>query len=251
MREVCLVVPCYNEERRLKGDEILDFLAAHSYASVCLVDDGSRDGTLKLLEALRARDSERVSVLTLARNGGKAEAVRHGVLHVSESRRFAFIGYWDADLSTPLHELEHLLAPFDVKAECGLSMGSRVKRLGSDIERNTTRHCLGRVFSTLSSLCLDLPVYDSQCGAKVFRAELAGVLFGEPFVTKWIFDVEILARLRNHLGRDGFLNSTVEVPLNAWRDVGGSKLRITYMVRAPCELLRIRSRYASAARPPF
>lgn len=248
MHEVCLVIPCYNEERRLRGDEILEFLASHSHASVCLVNDGSCDGTLKLLEALKARDSERVLVLSLARNSGKAEAVRHGVLHVSASHRFAFIGYWDADLSTPLRELEHLLDPFDVKAGYGLSMGSRVKRLGSDIQRNTARHYLGRVFSTLAGLLLDLPVYDSQCGAKVFRAELAGVLFGEPFVTKWIFDLEILARLRNHLGWDGFLNSTVEVPLNAWRDVGGSKLRVTDVVRIPCELFRIRSRYATGAR---
>ena len=166
------------------------------------------------------------------------------MLHASASRRFAFIGYWDADLSTPLGECARLLAQFDVKAEHALAMGSRVKRLGSDIERNAVRHYLGRVFSTLASLLLDLPVYDSQCGAKVFRAELADVLFGEPFATKWIFDVEILARLRNHLGRAGFLNATVEVPLDQWRDVGGSKLTIAQLATIPWELFLVYSRYA-------
>ena len=243
MREVCLVVPCYNEERRLKGDDILDFLASHQHASVYLVDDGSIDGTLERLEGLRSREPERVLVVSLPKNSGKAEAVRRGVLRAAASRRFAFIGYWDADLSTPLHECAHLLGQFDGRAELGLSIGSRVKRLGANIERNAARHYLGRVFSTFASLLLDLPVYDSQCGAKVFRAELADVLFGEPFVTKWIFDVEILARLRNHLGRAGLLRSTVEVPLNAWRDVGGSKLTIAHLARIPWELFLVYSRY--------
>jgi hypothetical protein len=123
-----------------------------------------------------------------------------------------------------------------------LALGSRVKRLGSEIDRNATRHNLGRVFSTLASQMFDLPVYDSQCGAKLFRADVAGVLFGEPFVTKWLFDVELLVRLRRHLGAKGFLEGSIEVPLTAWKEMGGSKLRLSHMVRVPVDLLRIRSR---------
>ncbi len=246
MREVCIVIPCFNEEKRLRGQHVLDFVGAHDGVSICFVDDGSSDGTLKTLEALEARDSRRILVRSLEKNGGKAEAVRQGVLHVSSSRPTAFIGYWDADLSTPLTELDHLLAAFEIDTKFRLAMGSRVKRLGSAIERNAARHYLGRVFSTLASHLLNLPVYDSQCGAKVFRAELTGVLFGEPFITKWLFDVELLARLRNHLGREAFLKAAIEVPLNAWCEVGGSKLRLTHMIKVPFELLAIRARYPAA-----
>jgi glycosyltransferase involved in cell wall biosynthesis len=245
MREVCLVIPCYNEAERLRGDLILDFLGARDRASLCFVNDGSSDGTLRVLETLRTRDPERIVVLSLARNSGKAEAVRYGVTHVGALRRFAFIGYWDADLSTPLSELDGLLAALDVNPGCRLAMGSRVKRLGSNIERNAARHYLGRIFSTFASQLLRLPVYDSQCGAKVFRSELADVLFGDRFITRWLFDVEVLARLRNHLGRDTLLATAIEVPLNAWREMGGSKLRIADLVKIPFELLQIRSHYNS------
>lgn len=243
MQEVCLVIPCYNEEKRLKGDDLLDFLKAHERAAVCLVNDGSSDGTQRVLDGLRQQDPKQILVLDLARNGGKAEAVRQGVLHASSKRRFAFIGYWDADLSTPLDELDGILGAFEASPGCQLAMGSRVKRLGSDIKRRASRHVLGRIFSTFSSGLLQLPVYDSQCGAKVFRSDLAEILFSEPFVSKWIFDVEILARLRNHLGRDRALSAAIEVPLKAWKEMAGSKLRLAHMVKAPLDLLRIHSHY--------
>ena len=246
MQEVCLVIPCYNEERRLKGGDLLAFLKAHKSSAVCLVNDGSSDGTAHVLEGLREQNSAQILVLSLSRNGGKAEAVRQGVLLASSTRRFALVGYWDADLSTPLGELEGILGVLKVNPGCQLAIGSRVKRLGSDIKRRAVRHVLGRIFSTFSSALLQLPVYDSQCGAKVFRSDLAEVLFRDPFVSKWIFDVEILARLRNHLGKDRALDAVIEVPLKAWKDVAGSKLGLLQMLKVPVDLLKIRSHYGRA-----
>jgi hypothetical protein len=184
-----------------------------------------------------------VLVKSLATNSGKAEAVRQGVLHVASLGRFDAIGYWDADLSTPLAQLDLLIAALENNPGRAVALGSRVKRLGSDIERKAVRHYLGRVFSTVASQLFDLAVYDSQCGAKLFRADLAMPLFGEPFATKWLFDVELLVRLRRHLGSRQFLDASIEVPLTAWREVGGSKLRLTHMLRVPFDLLTIRSRY--------
>lgn len=243
MREVCLVIPCYNEELRLRGDRIQEFLASRLDASVCLVNDGSLDGTLNVLKSLNATSPDRILVLDLPRNRGKAEAVRQGVLYASSVGRFAFLGYWDADFSTPLEELNRLLAAFEVDPEYRLALGCRVKRLGSNIERNAIRHYLGRLFSTLSSQLLDLAVYDSQCGAKVFRSDLGEVLFRDPFITVWSFDLEILMRLRMHLGSERFLRATIEVPLAAWREIGGSKLTLRHMLSMPVDLLRIRQRY--------
>jgi dolichyl-phosphate beta-glucosyltransferase len=242
MREVCLIVPCYNEELRLRRDTFLGFLRSRPHVSLCFVDDGSSDGTLKMLEAMSAEGGSRLLVRHLETNSGKAEAVRQGVLYTASLGRFAFIGYWDADLSTPLAQLDLLVAALESEPARALALGSRVKRLGSQIDRNAVRHYLGRVFSTMASQLFDLPVYDSQCGAKLFRADVKETLFGEPFVTKWLFDVELLVRLKRHLGPKPFLEASVEVPLTAWKEVGGSKLSLLHMVRVPLDLLRIRAR---------
>ena len=126
---------------------------------------------------------------------------------------------------------------------CLMALGSRVKRLGSQIDRRTIRHVLGRVFSTCANAVLAIPVYDSQCGAKLFRLEAVEHVFAEPFITRWCFDLEILVRLRNHLGSDAFRTAAIEVPLGQWREVGGSKLGPAQMLRVPLDLLRIRSHY--------
>src|SRR5262245_1157379 len=177
MPEVCVVIPCFNEERRLRGPDMLAFVREHRGFAICFVNDGSQDGTLAAVEALRASAPHDVIVLNLPENQGKAEAVRQGVLHAASTKRFSLIGYWDADLSTPLVELSSLLRVFDLDPSCSLAMGSRVRRLGAHIERSPLRHYLGRLFATWASVILKLPVYDSQCGAKVMRAEVVPVLF--------------------------------------------------------------------------
>jgi len=243
MQEICVIVPCFNEEQRLHRQEMLAFVREHLNAAICFVDDGSSDGTLAAVERLQRAEPDGVLVLRLPQNRGKAEAVRQGVLHATNLHRFRFIGFWDADLSTPLGELEPMLDALAADPACELAMGSRVRRLGAHIERSPLRHYLGRMFSTAASLVLHLPVYDSQCGAKVMRGELAGVVFAEQFVTKWTFDVEILARLQNLLGPERVLTAVTEVPLRRWKEVGGSKLRLIDMVKVPLELLKISRRY--------
>jgi glycosyltransferase involved in cell wall biosynthesis len=249
MPDVCVVMPCFNEERRLKGEEILGFLREHPNVAICFVDDGSSDGTRTTLDALKERSPQSVHVLGLPINGGKAEAVRKGILHAAATRQFRLIGYWDADLSTPLPELDAMILAFDADPRRMLAMGSRVRRLGANIRRSALRRYIGRVFSTLASVMLRLPVYDSQCGAKVVRADLADLLFGDPFLTRWLFDVEVMARLRNHLGTDLALCAMAEVPLTNWAEVGGSKLRLVHMMRAPLELLRLAAHYNHARLP--
>lgn len=242
MQEVCIVVPCFNEERRLRGADFLSFVATHPSASLCFVDDGSTDGTVAVLEQLRSTCPERILVHRVAKNGGKAEAVRAGVLHVAGSGQFPIVGYWDADLSTPLDEVDQLLQVLRDHPHCQLVLGSRVKRLGAHIERRLSRHICGRIFATCASAILGFEVYDSQCGAKLFRAERARVFFGEPFLTRWLFDLEMLVRLRNEVGRS-VVETTREVPLSRWEEVGGSKLGLSDMINVPRELLKIRTHY--------
>lgn len=241
-----IVVPCFNEAQRLDVDAFERFAATEPGVCFLFVDDGSTDETLRVLRALEARCPERVSVLEQRLNGGKAAAVRAGVLAALRDRP-DFIGYWDADLATPLDEIPRFLEVLAQRPECDVVFGSRVQLLGRAIERRAVRHYLGRVFATIASWTLGLPIYDTQCGAKVFRATPAlEELFARPFQVNWTFDVEIVARLveahRSGRGRPP-AEGIYELPLRAWRDVAGSRVRPSDFPRAIFELLRIRRLY--------
>jgi glycosyltransferase involved in cell wall biosynthesis len=245
VRHLALVVPCYNEAARLPVDRLRAFLTDDKSVGLVLVDDGSTDATRARLEAVGEGFEERVQVLTLPRNQGKAEAVRQGMLRALEGGAEG-VGYWDADLATPLEELERLRAVLEQHPEVVMVLGARVNLLGRHIERSPLRHYLGRIFATAASVTLGLPVYDTQCGAKLFRVtpEL-GELFAEPFETRWLFDVEILARFLGQRRRAGgsAQGAIVEYPLHEWRDVAGSKVRTFDFVTGLIGLLRIRRRY--------
>lgn len=239
-----VVMPCYNEASRLPVDEIVRFLSADRDNSIDLlmVNDGSRDATLAVLEELRRRVPGRITVLDQQPNRGKAEAVRNGMLQVIASGRAAYTGYWDADLATPLGQIPDFLELLEQRAELNLVFGARVRLLGRQIHRLPARHYLGRGFATVVSLLLRLPIYDSQCGAKLFRITpaLAQVL-AQPFHSRWIFDVEILARFLALHQRDAhqFEKEIYEYPLPEWTDVAGSKVKSSDFLRAMAELVTI------------
>jgi glycosyltransferase involved in cell wall biosynthesis len=247
-----IVVPCYNEERRLPVPSFLDFARADRGFRFLFVDDGSRDRTASVLQQLCAKRPEIFRFLQLPDNRGKAEAVRQGVLHGLHDA-WRFIGYWDADLATPLDALGRFRDVMLTNPDVQIVMGARVKLLGRHIERRALRHYLGRVFATIAALVLDIHVYDTQCGAKLFRvSNVLRAMFAEPFVSRWIFDVELLARFLSR--HDGFrlgLTATdcmYEVPLDTWEDVGASRVRGRDFLVAPLELMRIYRSYPPRSR---
>jgi dolichyl-phosphate beta-glucosyltransferase len=239
MSRLLLVVPCYNEEHRLD----LDAFRAFDGADFLFVNDGSRDGTLRVLQSLAAENPRRFSVLDLERNSGKAEAVRRGIIAALE-RGAVLTGFWDADLATPLSELHGFLAIFDSRPEIEMVLGARVRLLGREISRNASRHYVGRMGATLISQTLGLAVYDTQCGAKLFRVtDTLRSVFARPFLSRWIFDVEILARFIELRGRDAVARAVYEYPVMRWRDVKGSKVKGTDFARALRDLAKIRRAY--------
>ena len=237
-----LVVPCYNEAQRIKLHDFAHFLGSAPSAGIIFVDDGSTDHTRDLVQSLVGRFDGRAVVITLPKNAGKAEAVRLGLLHARGSSA-AVVGFWDADLATPLTAVFDLLAVLETHAHVDWVLGSRVRVLGRDIERSALRHYLGRVFATAASLTLAMPVYDTQCGAKLFRAtpELDAVL-AEPFISHWIFDVEMIARfdaVRVLNGAPHAVTAIHEFPLARWADAGASKVRVRHFFQALLDLARI------------
>jgi glycosyltransferase involved in cell wall biosynthesis len=236
-----IVVPCYNEALRLDVAAFQRFAAQCPTCRFLMVDDGSRDRTVEVLEELEAKLPACFSVFRMGQNRGKAEAVRQGILRALDDEA-RLVGFWDADLATPLSTIPEFLAEFQADPRLQVVLGSRVKLLGRRIERQPMRHYLGRVFATAASMILSLPVYDTQCGAKMFRASaLVRRMFAEPFCSRWFFDVELLARLMiaSTDGPSQVEDLVHELPLREWRDVAGSKLRHQDFVRALVDLTHL------------
>lgn len=243
MQEVCLVIPCYNESLRLPKDAIIDFYNQQPHISFCFVNDGSKDATVALLKQIQHGREDRIYILDLTSNVGKAEAVRRGILESMQWKSFDRVGYLDADLATPLDEMLILKEVMEKMKECEIIFGSRVKLLGRQIERTAMRHYSGRFFSTFTSLILNLPIYDTQCGAKIIKSELAKRIFQDKFISPWLFDVEIFSRIRNLYGVEKSRKVMVEFPLYRWEEKGDSKIKFTHLLKVPVELIRIHWKY--------
>ena len=244
VRKTAIVVPCYNEEKRLRSDEFISFASNEKSVSFIFVNDGSTDGTSGVLKKLIETNPAQFSSVELKSNSGKAEAVRRGFLKAVKDD-FDYIGFWDADLATPLQCVRDFISIMDSGKD--LVIGSRVKLLGRDIQRRPARHYLGRIFATIVSVILKLPVYDTQCGAKLFRRNSSlEAAMSVPFHVKWTFDVELLGRLsllEEAAGRSASIiqGKWVEFPLPSWEEVRGSKVRGSDFARSGVELARLMS----------
>jgi len=243
VQQTLIVVPCYNEAQRLDVDAFVQALRQRPWLRLVLVNDGSSDQTSDVLAKIEAEVPDRVSILSLPENVGKGEAVRRGMVGAFATGTDV-VGYWDADLATPFRELDAMLGLMEA-AESWMVLGSRVQLLGRNIRRKYVRHLVGRVFATAASMALRLPVYDTQCGAKIIRnvAEIRDA-FDHPFRSRWAFDVELIERILERAGplreaRGEQWAAIVEYPLESWVDVAGSKLRLSAALRATADLVSV------------
>jgi glycosyltransferase involved in cell wall biosynthesis len=246
MSATTLVIPCYNEEHRLDAAACLRFIRSTPQMRLLFVNDGSRDRTLDVLNAVHADAPAQIDVLNLEVNSGKAEAVRRG-MRFALDRGADYAGYFDADLATPLEAAVEFARTLDRLRGIDVVIGSRLPLLGRSIRRQRKRAILGRVFARAASTTLGIAIHDTQCGAKLFRATpWVQAAFDQPFCTRWIFDVEVLARIAQATSACGgpqLTDCVYEFPLDNWRDVAGSKLRARDFLKAPAELASIWLRY--------
>ncbi len=240
-----IVIPCYNEELRLDVQSFANYEVEEHRHQFLFVDDGSSDKTPQILRELEQRNPERIKVLSLSPNRGKAEAVRAGLLAALQEEP-DFIGFWDADLATPLSEIQHFSEIISIRPAVDILFGARVKLLGREVQRQPLRHYLGRIFATAVSIVLGLPIYDTQCGAKLLRVNsITREILNAPFRAGWIFDVEMLARYENAYEKRGesITDKVYEVPLMIWKDVKGSKLKPKDFIKAVFSLAWIYFHY--------
>jgi dolichyl-phosphate beta-glucosyltransferase len=239
MLKTIIVIPCYNEAERLKDAEF-NLLLQKPDLQLLFVNDGSKDNTEQRLEEMIRKIGNNASIINLKINRGKAEAVRCGMLQAI--RQGAIItGFIDADMATPAKEVLRLLNEA-IKKEAAVTLGSRVRLLGTMISRRPVRHYIGRLFSKCASIILRLPVYDTQCGAKLFYVSpsLKDALL-KPFNSRWIFDVELIGRLLigSETSKPLTAQDFVEIPLNEWMDVKGSKITFADFIKAASDLMKI------------
>lgn len=235
--QVAIVVPCYNEAGRLDLATFATFLRQTPDVRLIFVNDGSRDETLSVLSTLHAAHPDRVEVLSLSQNSGKAEAVRQGLLYAIAGDP-AYVGYWDADLATPLDAITDFARIAQRYTEVEVVYGARLQLLGHRVHRTLSRRIISRICARLARIAVGLPIGDTQCGAKLLRntPRLAQSL-ARPFSAGWLFDVELFTRIAETAAssRQAFY----EYPLPEWTEVPGSKVTGRAIRRAGLAMLRL------------
>jgi dolichyl-phosphate beta-glucosyltransferase len=236
-KQLCIVIPCYNEEERLPLANYETFLINNPNTLICFVNDGSSDGTLEVLKDIKSKFENQISIVSYDKNVGKAEAIRKAFSYCNKNLNHVHIAYLDADLSTSLEECLEISSYLD--DDINFVFGSRIMKIGSEIVRQQHRFFIGRFIATIISRILKLKVYDTQCGCKVFSKELSVQVFKESFISKWLFDVEIFQRIIVYYGRKQVLGRMLEVPLKRWIDTEDSKVKMSYFVKLWIDLYRI------------
>lgn len=233
-----LVIPAYDESDRLPPTlaRVRTHLDAGGEAyEVIVVDDGSRDGTAAAAAAM-AVDWPQLRVLRLPVNQGKGAAVRAGMLAArGEVRVFS-----DADLSTPIEELDRLRGFLD--GRCQVVIASRAAP-GAHIEhhQDRRRELMGKTYNSLIRLLVLPGIRDTQCGFKLFTAEAAIACFTPLRTQHFGFDVEVLLRARHH----GW--TIAEVPVR-WRHVEASRVHpVRDAARMLVDLVALRLRGVDGA----
>ena len=240
MLELTIIIPCFNEAKRLPKDQYRSFISQTDSIKLLFVDDGSTDNTATVLSELQKEFPDKIELLLADTNKGKAEAIRLGMQYFKavECKKVAYL---DADLATDLKECVRLSK--DVSEKLPFVFGSRILKIDNHIERKWYRFVIGRVIATVISTMLQLKVYDTQCGCKIFTSSLAKKLFATSFISQWLFDVELFFRMIQLVGRANIHQSVKEVPLSRWIDTEDSKVKLSYGFYLWIDLFKIYKHY--------
>jgi glycosyltransferase involved in cell wall biosynthesis len=174
MVDATIVIPCFNERRRLPPylATLCKRFEGDPNVTLVVVDDGSDAGELEAVSAaveeLRRGGAPRLQLVRLGKHEGKGAALQSGFLRASTT----LVGFVDADGSVDADDCALVLSTIAADPGLDAAIASRVKMLGKTIVRRNSRHVFGRVFATVLTKVFELPVYDSQCGCKFFRREM-------------------------------------------------------------------------------
>lgn len=221
---VAIIIPFYNEALRISDGQYFKDLSNLLEADFFYINDGSKDSTQDRLTSLSR--ITKAKVIELEANLGKGEAIRSGLIEATDSGNYDYIGYLDADGAFPALEVrrsfDRAKSIFHSMPSIDIYIASRIRLAGKEIYRSAFRHYLSRIIITIIGLRTKNMPYDSQSGLKFFRnSRRFKREIVESFDTRWFFDLELMSRL----GMQD-RNCTWEEPVNCWRDIKGSKIRV-------------------------
>ena len=228
-----IVVPFYNEEKRLNDEFILSLLNVTEIDYV-FVDDGSKDNTLEIL-LKRYIGFSNVGIDSLPCNVGKSEAIRLAWKSTLNSANYEYVGFLDSDGALALEDVLDCLLIAKRSPSIDAIWKSRVGLSGRNIQRSVVRHYISRLIATFFGLADSNLPYDTQCGLKLFKTSNAFKIAVEnPLKTRWFIDLEIYSRLQSLLG-----NKLViwEQPCLSWIEIENSKLSLTRSVSLVHEMI--------------
>ncbi len=239
-----IIIPCYNEGKRLNQEAFVSFIRQHQEYHLCFVNDGSKDNTLSVLYAMKNKVPEAISIVDVKRNSGKATAVRAGVRFLYNMESISYIGFIDADLSTDFRDFKDLVKTLKSDDKLSVVFGSRNKgKSQGTIRRDFFRNLFSKAIKKFILFILGLPIRDTQCGAKVFTKSIIPVVYSDAFISRWLFDVEIFLRLKKYLGKESVMRQIFEQPLMRWVHVEDSKLGLKDALIIPARLAHIWMNY--------
>jgi dolichyl-phosphate beta-glucosyltransferase len=211
---ISVVVPAYNEALRILPT--IGAIATHMSSrcepwELIVADDGSRDNTVELLNNLGLAN---MRVLVAQANGGKGSAVRRGV----EASRGEYILFADADQSTPIEQFDMLLGRL-IDGDFDIAVGSRADLSASETKKSVFRRLATTGLRLVVKVGFGIKIRDTQCGFKLFRADIARDLFARQRIGGFSFDLELLYLAQ----KKGY--RTLEIPVE-WIDAPGSTLDV-------------------------
>ncbi len=225
MKNISIVVPCYNEEKRLKKNikKFVEF-AKENDSEVIFVNDGSIDSTLNILRHY-SKKNKRIKVITYEKNKGKGYAVKKGIINANEK----YILMCDVDLSTPLSEIRKLerFKNYDIV------IGSReMKNSHLEVKQNIIKRIMGKAGKLAINMLLNLNINDSQCGFKLFNQKIKEII-KQSKINRFGFDFEIL-----YLSRKRGL--TIKEVGVLWKNDKESKVKPTDYLKTFIELMKVK-----------
>ncbi len=235
-----IVIPCFNEEKRLDLDAFSVFTHQHPQVHLVFVDDGSTDSTNQKLHAF-CKKHVRCQLVDSTKNAGKASAVHLGMHWAFKKKPSKYYSFLDADLSISLEQHYALCNNLEKN---DLSLCYHTKRKGKQSIRNSIfRNLISKALFMLNSKLLKLNIADTQCGSKVFSSDLAQFIFKEPFLSSWLFDIEIFLKIKAHFGLSFLNTQTRGVFLQKIKDHHNTKLHLSSMFKLGKDYLSIYYHY--------
>jgi glycosyltransferase involved in cell wall biosynthesis len=233
--KIVMVVPCFNEAKRLDLS-YFNTLSEIKSTMWIFVDDGSTDGTSKMLENFSKK--ENIIHVTINDNVGKSNAVAYGMNYAAKNiSNIGWLGFLDSDGAFATGDVESVIKMTSQIKEYDALYTSRVKMAGRNIKRNNVRHFIARIITSIFGLVWkDIP-YDTQSGFKLYRYyDNFNLMFINPFKTRWFLDIELSIRFLHHKGKN---IKVWEEPVSSWFDIPGSKIDYRQSARIILEAMYI------------